>query len=173
MRFVSLSFMVHFHCPTPIIMKLGSMIMCRTVSTEPTPIPIVIPNPIPMATVPNLAPITVHRNHYKNRHRNRSQWSLCSLHRNRCRNQNRNPESGSGNAPLMLLKSLTHAIRSPYLEAFLVLVEVVEGCGSVRKPKSEFARTLHRLLGIRNQRGVQYTHVVHQYCLPVKKIKQL
>ena len=127
MRFVSLSVMVHFHCPTPIPMKLGSMIMCRTVSTEPTPIPIVIPNPIPMAAVPNLAPITIHRNHYENQ----SQWSLCSLHRNRCRNQNRNPESGSGNAPLMLLKSLTHAIRSPYLEAFLVLVEMVEGRESV------------------------------------------
>ena len=39
----------------PIPMKLGSMIMCRTVFTEPRLIPI----PIPMATVPNLAPISV------------------------------------------------------------------------------------------------------------------
>ena len=54
-----------------------------------------------------------------------------------------------------------------------MLVEVIEGCGSVREPKSEFARTLRCLLEVRNQRGVQYTHVVHQYCLPVKKIKQL
>ena len=44
-----------------------------------------------------------------------------------------------------------------------MLVEVVKSCGSVREPKGEFARTLHRLLGVRNQRGVQYTHVVHQY----------
>ena len=59
--------MVCFHCPIPIPMpilipipmKLGSMIMCRSVSTEPTPIPIVIPIPNPMATVPNLAPISV------------------------------------------------------------------------------------------------------------------
>ena len=51
--------MVYFHCPTlipiptpiPIPMKLGSIKMYRTVSTEPRPIP------IPMATVPILAPI--------------------------------------------------------------------------------------------------------------------
>ena len=58
---IGLGLMVCFHCltliPTPIPMKLGSMIMCRTVSTEPRPIP--IPIPIPMATVPNLAPISV------------------------------------------------------------------------------------------------------------------
>ena len=55
--------MVCFHCPTPIPtltpipipMKLGSIKMCRTVSTEPRPIP--IPIPIPMATIPILAPI--------------------------------------------------------------------------------------------------------------------
>ena len=63
--------MVCFHCPTPIPipipMKLGSLITCRTVSTEPRPIPI----PIPMATVPNLAPILV-----------QIRWSLSSFHSN-------------------------------------------------------------------------------------------
>ena len=52
-------------------MKLGSMIMCRTVSTEPIPIPIVIPILIPMATVPNLAPILVP-----------IRWNLSSFHSN-------------------------------------------------------------------------------------------
>ena len=52
-------------------MKLGSMIMCRTVSTEPIPIPIVIPILIPMATVPNLAPILV-----------LIRWNLSSFHSN-------------------------------------------------------------------------------------------
>ena len=71
--------MVCFHCPIPIPtpipipipMKLGSMIMCRTVCTEPTPIPIVIPILIPMATVPNLAPISV-----------LIRWNLSSFHCN-------------------------------------------------------------------------------------------
>ena len=74
-----LGFMVCFHCPIPIPtpipipipMKLGSMIMCRTVSTEPTLIPIVIPIPIPMATVPNLAQILVP-----------IRWNLSSFHSN-------------------------------------------------------------------------------------------
>ena len=59
----SYGIMVCFHCPTPIPtptpipipMKLGSIKMCRTVSTEPRPIP--MPIPIPMATVPILAHI--------------------------------------------------------------------------------------------------------------------
>ena len=52
-------------------MKLGSMIMCRTVSTEPRPIP--IPIQIPMATVPNLAPISV-----------LIRWNLTNFHCNFC-----------------------------------------------------------------------------------------
>ena len=69
--------MVCFDCPIPIPtlipipMKLGSMIMCRTVYTEPTPIPIVISIPIPMATVPNLAQISVP-----------IRWTLSSFHSN-------------------------------------------------------------------------------------------
>ena len=57
--------MVCFHCttpiptqtPIPIPMKLGSIKMCKTVSTEPRLIPMPIPIPIPMATVPILASI--------------------------------------------------------------------------------------------------------------------
>ena len=68
-------FMVCFHCPTriptpipiPIPMKLGSMLKCGTVSTEPALIPI----PIPMATVPNLAPISVP-----------IRWNLSNFHSN-------------------------------------------------------------------------------------------
>ena len=69
--------MVCFHCPIPIPplisipMKLGSMIMSRTVSIEPTPIPIVIPILTLMATVPNLAPISVP-----------IRWNLSSVHSN-------------------------------------------------------------------------------------------
>ena len=55
--------MVCSHCPTPIpkpiSMEMDPIIMCRTVSTEPTPIPILIPVLIPMATVPNLVLISV------------------------------------------------------------------------------------------------------------------
>ena len=55
--------MVCLHCPTPILtpipMKLSSIILCRSVSTEPTSIPIVIPIPMQMGTVPNLTPILV------------------------------------------------------------------------------------------------------------------
>ena len=55
--------MVCFHCPIPTprptLMQMAIIVICRTVSTEPTPIPIVIPFLIPMATVPNLAPILV------------------------------------------------------------------------------------------------------------------
>ena len=55
--------MVCLHCPTPIpkpiSMEMDPMIMCRTVSTEPTQIPILIPVLIPMATVPNLVLISV------------------------------------------------------------------------------------------------------------------
>ena len=55
------SLMVCFHCPTPIPililipipMELASIVMCRTVSTELTPIP------MPMGTVPILAPTSV------------------------------------------------------------------------------------------------------------------
>ena len=60
--------MVCFHCPTPtprpipipipIPIKLGSIAMCRSVSTEPTPTPMHVPIPIPVGTVPNLAPIS-------------------------------------------------------------------------------------------------------------------
>ena len=58
---------------TPIPMKLGPMIMCRTVSTEARLIPIPIPIPIPMATVPNLAPIYVP-----------VRWNLTNFHCNFC-----------------------------------------------------------------------------------------
>ena len=51
--------MVCFHWPTPISIKLGSIIMCRTVSTEPIPIAIVIPVIMCMGTVPNLTLILV------------------------------------------------------------------------------------------------------------------
>ena len=45
--------------PKPISMKMDPIIMCRTVSTEPTLISILIPVLIPMATVPNLVLISV------------------------------------------------------------------------------------------------------------------
>ena len=59
--------MVCFHCPTPIpilipipiLMELASIVMCRTVSTEPTLIPMHAPIPMPMGTVPILAPTSV------------------------------------------------------------------------------------------------------------------
>ena len=55
--------MVCFHCPTLILrptlrqtpMELALIVMCRTVSTEPTPRPMHVPIPIPMATVPIFA----------------------------------------------------------------------------------------------------------------------
>ena len=56
--------MVRFHCPTPIptpipilipIQMANIIIMCKTVSTEPTPISILMQ----MGTVPYLAPILV------------------------------------------------------------------------------------------------------------------
>ena len=40
-------------------MELASIVMCRTVSTEPTPIPMHAPIPMPMGTVPILAPTSV------------------------------------------------------------------------------------------------------------------
>ena len=68
-------FMVCFHCPTriptPIPMKLGSMLKFGTVSAEPALIPIMIPIPIPIATVPNLAPISVP-----------IRWNLSNFHSN-------------------------------------------------------------------------------------------
>ena len=51
--------------------EMGSMIMCRTVFTEPRPIP--IPIAIPMATVLNLAPILVPIS-----------WNLMNFHCNFC-----------------------------------------------------------------------------------------
>ena len=59
--------MVCFHCPTliprltprltprPTPIQMALMVMCRTVSTEPTPRPMHVPIPIPMATVPIFA----------------------------------------------------------------------------------------------------------------------
>ena len=48
--------MVCFHCPTliprPTPIKMALIVMCRSVSTEPTPIAMHVPIPIPMATVP-------------------------------------------------------------------------------------------------------------------------
>ena len=78
--------------PAPIPMKLGSIIMCKTVSTEPTLISIVIPILMQMGTVPNLTLISVpirwlcnwfpllrsnHRNHHHRfpRNHNRNRYS--------------------------------------------------------------------------------------------------
>ena len=66
-----MTLMVCFHCltprprpvPIPITMKLGSMIMIRSVYTEPIQIPIPILIRMQMATVPNLVPISVQVGH--------------------------------------------------------------------------------------------------------------
>ena len=50
----SFAFIVCLHCLLPIPTAIP-VIMCRTLSAGPTPIPILIP----MATVPNLTPIQV------------------------------------------------------------------------------------------------------------------
>ena len=62
-----ITLMVCFHCPTPIPipipipipMELASIVMCRTVSTEPTSIPMHALIPMPMGTVPILVPTSV------------------------------------------------------------------------------------------------------------------
>ena len=75
--------------PTP--MKMVSMIMCRTVSTELVLTPMHEPIPIPMATAPNLVPIRWNlTNFYWYHHQYRSQWSLSTFYRNRGRNLCRN-----------------------------------------------------------------------------------
>ena len=65
--------MVRFHCPIPIPipnpMQMATIVMCRTVSTEPILRPMYVPIPIPMATVPILAPISV-----------LIRWNLISFH---------------------------------------------------------------------------------------------
>ena len=79
-----------FYCliliPIPILIQMANIIICRTVSTEPIPIP------MQMATAPNLTLIlatirwnltrasivTLHRND----HRNQFQWSLSTYYQN-------------------------------------------------------------------------------------------
>ena len=89
LRYAHVFLMVCLHCPTPIPtpipipipMKLGSMMMCRTVSTEPIPIPIAIPILIPMGTVLSIEitfGITIGIG---------PSGAFCSFHRNQCRNR--------------------------------------------------------------------------------------